>query len=139
MAKNIFVMYLFYLIWTCSLFCLMLIYYLFSSLARSSGVSARLSIANSPYEYDISGNLPNSVSRRSSGESSTNIGNVSAMMQKTNLGSQPNLVVPPVGNAVPPGVGTAGNSHQCAGFSNNMGNRCYNERLARSVGHFLMN
>ncbi|BFZ22630.1 hypothetical protein BsWGS_25669 [Bradybaena similaris] len=98
---------------------------------RSSGVSARLSIANSPYEYDISGNLPNSVSRRSSGESSTNIGNVSAMMQKTNLGSQPNLVVPPVASAMPPGVGPVGNSHQCAGFSNNLGNRCYNERLAR--------
>ncbi|XP_046553157.1 zinc finger protein GLI4-like isoform X1 [Haliotis rubra] len=53
--------------------------------------SNRFSIANSPYEYDISGNLPHHASRRSS--ESSNIGNVANMMQKAHLGSHPNLVV----------------------------------------------
>ncbi|XP_041372344.1 zinc finger protein GLI4-like [Gigantopelta aegis] len=59
---------------------------------RSSEVSQRLSIANSPYEYDITGNLPNSCSRRSSG-SSGGISTMAAQMQKAHLGSYPNLVV----------------------------------------------
>lgn len=101
-------------------------------------MSARLSIANSPYEYDITGNLPDSVSRRSSGESSANIGNVSAMMQKTNLGSQHSLVVPPVTGAVSNGAGWAGNGRTCLGFGNTLGNRCYNERLARLFQCFVI-
>ena len=87
------------------LLCLWCLTFLFLLITpRSSGASARLSIANSPYEYDITGNLPNPVSRRSSGESSTNIGSVSALMQKANLGSQSNLVVvhPPPSGPVPP-------------------------------------
>ncbi|KAL8608069.1 hypothetical protein ACOMHN_023885 [Nucella lapillus] len=63
--------------------------------------SNRLSINNSPYEYDITGNRPPqtsatssvSCSRRSSESSSCNaVGAMAAMMQKANLGSQPNLV-----------------------------------------------
>ncbi|XP_076437437.1 uncharacterized protein LOC143276686 [Babylonia areolata] len=62
--------------------------------------SNRLSINNSPYEYDITGNRPPqtsatssvSCSRRSSESSSCNaVGAMAAMMQKANLGSQPNL------------------------------------------------
>uniref|UniRef100_A0A2C9JE81 C2H2-type domain-containing protein n=1 Tax=Biomphalaria glabrata TaxID=6526 RepID=A0A2C9JE81_BIOGL len=99
---------------------------------RSSGVSARLSIANSPYEYDITGNLPNSVSRRSSGESSSNIGSVSALMQKTNLGSPTSLGVPPIPGALPPNQGNPNNGVANGfGFGNNLGNKYYNERLAR--------
>ena len=54
---------------------------------RSSDASqiSRLSITNSPYEYDITGNLP----RRSS--ESGSIGNVTAQFEKTNLGSSTNL------------------------------------------------
>ncbi|XP_059151219.1 zinc finger protein GLI4-like [Physella acuta] len=99
---------------------------------RSSGVSARLSIANSPYEYDITGNLPNSVSRRSSGESSTNIGSVSALMQKTNLGSQSNLVVPPIPGAMTnTNNGNVNGMGNPIGFGNIVGNKYCNERLAR--------
>lgn len=62
---------------------------------RSSG-SNRLSITDSPYEYDITGNRPMNHSRRScNSESSANISNMATQLQKAHLGSQPNLVVAP--------------------------------------------
>ncbi|PVD37172.1 hypothetical protein C0Q70_04167 [Pomacea canaliculata] len=81
----------------------------------------RLSINNSPYEYDITGNRPqnsvngsSSCSRRSSESSNCNVGTMSAMMQKANLGSHPNLVVQSQGNML-----------------QNPANKYSNERLAR--------
>nr|ALS19768.1 gli [Novocrania anomala] len=58
--------------------------------SEASQISARLSITNSPYEYDITGNLPHH-SRRSSETSS--IGNVADRLQQAKLGSNPNLLV----------------------------------------------
>lgn len=101
------------------------------SLFRSSGVSARLSIANSPYEYDITGNHPNSVSRRSSEESSTNIGKMSAMMQKTTLGSQSTLVVPPITGTISAGTGVPVSKATLGGLGSTLSNKCYNDRIAR--------
>lgn len=103
-------------------------------------MSARLSIANSPYEYDITGNLPNSISRRSSGESSTNIGSVSALMQKTNLGSQSNLVVPPIPGAMTnTNNGNVNGMGNPIGFGNIVGNKYCNERLARYAFYQFIN
>ncbi|KAL5010351.1 hypothetical protein ScPMuIL_012656 [Solemya velum] len=62
--------------------------------SETSQLSARYSITNSPYEYDITGNYPhhgNHCSRRSS--ETSNISNVAAQLSKATLGSQPNLVV----------------------------------------------
>ena len=63
--------------------------------SQTSQVSARLSIINSPYEYDISGNMVavNANSRRSSQASSTNIAGMTAQMRKATLSSNPNLFV----------------------------------------------
>ncbi|XP_023929982.1 zinc finger protein GLI4-like [Lingula anatina] len=58
--------------------------------SEASQISARLSITNSPYEYDITGNRPHN-SRRSSETSS--IGNVAAQLSRAKLGSNPNLMV----------------------------------------------
>ena len=59
-------------------------------------MSNRLSITDSPYEYDITGNRPMNHSRRScNSESSANISNMATQLQKAHLGSQPNLVVQP--------------------------------------------
>lgn len=77
--------------------------------SESSQFSTHLSITNSPYEYDITGNIPIS-SRRSSGESS-NIGNMTAQLQKATLGSQPNLM--------------------SCNRMRNLSNKYQNERLAR--------
>ena len=57
----------------------------------ASQASSRQSMANSPYEYDITGNVPGSY-RRSS-ESGSNISHVAAQFEKTKLGSQTNLAV----------------------------------------------
>lgn len=71
----------------------------FGSLAssrRSSEVSTnRLSITNSPYEYDITGNRPYHSRRSCNSDSSANISHMEAQFQKTNLGSQPNLQAQP--------------------------------------------
>ncbi len=56
-----------------------------------SRASSRQSIANSPYEYDITGNVPGFY-RRSS-ESGSNISHVAAQFEKTKLASQTNLAV----------------------------------------------
>ena len=63
--------------------------------SEASQFSERLSITNSPYEYDMHGNIPihgrvptNGSSRRSS--ESSNTSNLAAQMQKTNLGSNSN-------------------------------------------------
>lgn len=65
--------------------------------SEASQISARLSITNSPYEYDITGNIPiHGPSRRSSESSNSNISNISnmaAQFSKTHLGSHPNLIV----------------------------------------------
>ncbi|XP_061181407.1 zinc finger protein GLI4-like [Saccostrea echinata] len=65
--------------------------------SEASQISARLSITNSPYEYDITGNLPMHMqqghSRRSSESSNSNISNMAAQFSKTHLGSHPNLIV----------------------------------------------
>lgn len=66
--------------------------------SEASQISARLSITNSPYEYDITGNIPMhgnvpGHSRRSSESSNSNISNMAAQFSKTHLGSQPNLIV----------------------------------------------
>ncbi|XP_060551582.1 zinc finger protein GLI4-like [Ruditapes philippinarum] len=67
----------------------------FGSLAssrRSSELSTnRLSITNSPYEYDITGNRPYHSRRSCNSDSSANMSHMEAQFQKTNLGSQPNL------------------------------------------------
>lgn len=64
----------------------------FGSLAssrRSSELSTnRLSITNSPYEYDITGNRPYHSRRSCNSDSSANMSNMEAQFQKTNLGSQ---------------------------------------------------
>ena len=64
----------------------------FGSLAssrRSSEVSTnRLSITNSPYEYDITGNRPYHARRSCNSDSSANMSHMEAQFQKTNLGSQ---------------------------------------------------
>ncbi|XP_064644165.1 zinc finger protein GLI4-like [Lineus longissimus] len=52
-----------------------------------SQISARLSITNSPYEYDITGNLPGY------GMSNEQVNRMASQMQKTNLGSNTNLFV----------------------------------------------
>ncbi|KAJ8306927.1 hypothetical protein KUTeg_015011 [Tegillarca granosa] len=78
-----------------------------------SQVSSHLSIANSPYEYDITGNLPHHGSSRRSSESSSNISNVAAQLQKATLGSQPNLMV------------------QCQAMPLRSPSSRYNERIAR--------
>lgn len=84
----------------------------------------RLSINNSPYEYDITGNRPQNsstnstnCSRRSSESSNCNVGTMSAMMQKAHLGSHPNLVV------------------QQQGSMQSASNKYSNERLARYYTH----
>ena len=66
--------------------------------SEASQISARLSITNSPYEYDITGNIPMhgnvpGHSRRSSESSNSNISNMAAQFSKTHLGSHPNLIV----------------------------------------------
>ncbi|XP_067933120.1 zinc finger protein GLI2-like [Watersipora subatra] len=53
--------------------------------SETSQLSARLSIMNSPYEYDIAGNLPDRASRE--------LNSVTDQMEKARLGSQPNLCV----------------------------------------------
>ena len=60
--------------------------------SETSQASARLSIANSPYEYDIMGNTPHAY-RRCSDNSNSSVGNVTNQLQNTTLGSHPNLVV----------------------------------------------
>nr|ALS19759.1 gli [Terebratalia transversa] len=57
--------------------------------SEASQVSARLSIINSPYEYDIMGNMPHHSRRSSNGS----INNMTAQMQQARLNSNPNLVV----------------------------------------------
>ncbi|XP_064595103.1 zinc finger protein GLI3-like isoform X2 [Liolophura sinensis] len=57
--------------------------------SEASQLSTRLSIINSPYDYDITGNLPH-YSRRSS--ESSNVGNVAVQLSKASLGSHPNLM-----------------------------------------------
>ncbi|XP_033731867.1 zinc finger protein GLI3-like isoform X3 [Pecten maximus] len=64
--------------------------------SEASQFSERLSITNSPYEYDITGNMPHhgphcGSSRRSS--EASNISNVAAQLQKAHLGSNPSLIV----------------------------------------------
>lgn len=68
---------------------------------RSSDVSQvsnnRLSITNSPYEYDITGNIPIhgpavQINSRRSSETS-NMSDIAAQLSKAQLGSHPNLVV----------------------------------------------
>jgi len=62
-----------------------------------SQISNRLSITNSPYEYDITGNIPIhgpgiQINSRRSSETS-NMSDIAAQLQKAQLGSHPNLVV----------------------------------------------
>ncbi|KAL8604263.1 hypothetical protein ACOMHN_023633 [Nucella lapillus] len=114
--------------------------------SETSQVSAnRLSINNSPYEYDITGNRPHptssyttsaSCSRRSSesnGSSTCNVGAMSAMMQRAHLGSQPNLR-----GGVCSGGGGGGLQPMSSSSSSLQGsplqsppNKYSNERLAR--------
>ena len=93
----------------------------FGSLAssrRSSEVSTnRLSITNSPYEYDITGNRPMNHSRRScNSDTSANVSTMEAQFQKTNLGSQSNLQ-------------TQGSSLRCSSAS--AASKYQQERIAR--------
>ncbi|XP_050405451.1 zinc finger protein GLI4 [Patella vulgata] len=79
--------------------------------SEASQISNRLSITNSPYEYDMTGNLPYQ-SRRSS--ESSGVGNVADKLQKATLGSQTNLY-----------------NHPQQISMRNPSNKYANERLAR--------